>query len=164
MMGLCKACEQFRDTGDDGFCNRCRPKEPVKYERIPRTFSISSMSLDDGCFYCGGCADTWDHIVPRKLHGNDSITNLVPACRSCNSAKGKKTLSEYRRCVYADKKFGIKVHEFLTPDPHIVRVTEVFDGLHTRYETDDPNVVIEGDWQIWSRIYTPWGRKKDIEE
>lgn len=47
------------------------------------------------CFYCGGYVDpvkprerTIDHIVPRCVGGPDERWNLVPCCRSCNSAKG----------------------------------------------------------------------------
>lgn len=38
---------------------------------------------------------TKDHIVPLQLGGTDSIDNLQPLCRSCNSAKGA-TIADYR--------------------------------------------------------------------
>lgn len=49
------------------------------------------------CTYCGGHADTWDHLVPRALGGTDDRANLVPACRSCNSSKGDTPLNEWIR-------------------------------------------------------------------
>ena len=40
----------------------------------------------DGEFYayCGGPADTVDHVLPRSRGGGDTWFNLVAACRSCN--------------------------------------------------------------------------------
>lgn len=57
---------------------------------------------DNMCFYCGvkmtktpGIKQrTRDHIVPICKGGSDKIENIVPACRSCNSKKGKLTLDE----------------------------------------------------------------------
>lgn len=40
------------------------------------------------CYYCGQEAFTVDHIVPRKLGGDDSMDNLVAACSRCNYRKG----------------------------------------------------------------------------
>ena len=40
------------------------------------------------CAYCGGPADTVDHLVPYSRSGDNAMDNLVAACRSCNSRKG----------------------------------------------------------------------------
>jgi len=40
------------------------------------------------CHYCGGPADTVDHVIPKSQGGSDDAGNLVAACTSCNSAKG----------------------------------------------------------------------------
>lgn len=48
------------------------------------------------CHYCGGKADTEDHIVPRcdlprpqsRLPYWFRSLNVVPACKACNGAKG----------------------------------------------------------------------------
>jgi HNH endonuclease len=39
------------------------------------------------CRYCGGRATTADHVVPKSKGGSDAMSNLVAACRSCNSGK-----------------------------------------------------------------------------
>lgn len=43
------------------------------------------------CRYCGGSAPdvalTVDHVVPTALGGSDDPTNLVAACKDCNSGK-----------------------------------------------------------------------------
>jgi 5-methylcytosine-specific restriction endonuclease McrA len=40
------------------------------------------------CYYCGSHANTVDHVVPRRLGGDDSLDNLLSACSKCNSRKG----------------------------------------------------------------------------
>jgi hypothetical protein len=53
------------------------------------------------CIYCGVRLDSSnnfsvDHVVPRFNGGDNSIENLVPSCRSCNSAKRTRDLDEFR--------------------------------------------------------------------
>lgn len=50
-----------------------------------------------GCAYCGQRTGDYepDHVVPLAKGGSNSITNIVPACRSCNSDKGVRTLPEW---------------------------------------------------------------------
>lgn len=47
---------------------------------------------DFRCCHCGcdviGGIPTKDHIVPPRLRGCDSIDNLQPLCRQCNTSKG----------------------------------------------------------------------------
>lgn len=50
------------------------------------------------CEYCGGTADTIDHVKPLALGGGNELENLVPACRSCNSSKGDKPLEVWLGC------------------------------------------------------------------
>jgi endogenous inhibitor of DNA gyrase (YacG/DUF329 family) len=47
------------------------------------------------CVYCAGPFDTIDHVIPLTRGGDNMKSNLVPACRSCNSSKGQKLLSEW---------------------------------------------------------------------
>jgi len=57
---------------------------------------------DHTCVYC--CHSiyddpdmvlTLDHVVPRELGGGNEHTNLVTACRSCNSAKQDKRVGQF---------------------------------------------------------------------
>lgn len=39
------------------------------------------------CAYCGNDAEAQDHIIPLALNGEHDVLNVVPCCKSCNSAK-----------------------------------------------------------------------------
>lgn len=52
--------------------------------------------LGNVCFYCRCAARlTVDHDVPLTRGGTDDISNILPACRSCNSRKHSKTAAEF---------------------------------------------------------------------
>lgn len=52
---------------------------------------------DGRCAYCSKRAPlTKDHVVPISRGGRHTIGNLLPACRSCNSRKHNRTLTEWR--------------------------------------------------------------------
>lgn len=46
------------------------------------------------CAYCGGHADTVDHILPRSRGGENSWLNTVASCRKCNGKKANRTPQE----------------------------------------------------------------------
>lgn len=56
------------------------------------------------CAYCG-CELTFkdmqvDHVVSLYGHnGADDISNMLPACRSCNHYKGSSTLENFRKNI-----------------------------------------------------------------
>lgn len=52
---------------------------------------------DHRCAYCGIKFEklTQDHVIPFSKGGINDATNIVPACKSCNSSKGTKSLSEF---------------------------------------------------------------------
>lgn len=47
------------------------------------------------CEYCGGLVATVDHRLPLHLGGTNFLDNLAPACRPCNTSKGRLTLTEW---------------------------------------------------------------------
>ncbi|MEH0874621.1 HNH endonuclease signature motif containing protein [Pectobacterium cacticida] len=78
---------------------------------MTKTFSSSKRTQVLGktngrCAYCGDLLDTnnftFDHITPKRRAGDNSIGNLFACCRGCNTAKGSKTIEQWRR-FYAVK-------------------------------------------------------------
>ncbi len=59
------------------------------------TREMISILRCDPCVYCGGPADTIDHIQPVSSNGGLQWDNLAPACRACNSGKKDRPLLQY---------------------------------------------------------------------
>ncbi len=51
---------------------------------------------DGVCQICGMDGNHVDHIVPRKLGGDDSLNNLQLLCQQCNLKKGGRFFDEPR--------------------------------------------------------------------
>lgn len=67
------------------------------------------------CIYCGFSGKTdfsnWmqlslDHILPKSCGGTDTATNLVPACRACNSLASRQSFSSSQKIreIVAEKR------------------------------------------------------------
>jgi len=48
------------------------------------------------CAYCENPYECVDHVIPLSRGGSNWPANLRPACRHCNSSKGRRTLFEWR--------------------------------------------------------------------
>lgn len=67
-------------------------------------FMAVMLKTNGRCYYCG--AKIWpgtnggfasiDHFLPTSQGGADDLSNLVPACRPCNSCKCTRTPDEAR--------------------------------------------------------------------
>lgn len=64
------------------------------YRGVPACTKVGIHARDGACGYCGGKAQTVDHIVPRSQGGGSGWTNLVAACTRCNARKGNRTAAE----------------------------------------------------------------------
>jgi len=54
------------------------------------------MVLPQTCYYCGSDSKlSVDHLIPKFKDGPDLADNLIWACKSCNSSKGKKDMLEW---------------------------------------------------------------------
>ena len=71
-----------------------------KYIHVPYQRVVLSrqniFKRDEGkCQYCGTTKDlTLDHVIPRSKGGKSNWTNLVTACKKCNSVKGDYALNQ----------------------------------------------------------------------
>lgn len=63
-----------------------------------------AIYIRDGfaCAYCGrdlrnapAAEVTLDHLLPRVYGGNNDATNLITACRACNSSRQEKPWIDY---------------------------------------------------------------------
>jgi len=51
---------------------------------------------DYQCAYCGSEENlTLDHITPRSKGGSDRVTNVLCACKECNTSKGHQMWSDW---------------------------------------------------------------------
>jgi 5-methylcytosine-specific restriction endonuclease McrA len=57
---------------------------------------VRPIVLARPCAYCGGTADSVDHVMPVSRGGSCKMRNLAAACRRCNSEKGKRTPAEWK--------------------------------------------------------------------
>ena len=67
----------------------------VPYARRTSMSRRALFSRDDYCCqYCGGFADSLDHVVPRSRGGQHTWENVAAACRPCNLRKRDRTPAE----------------------------------------------------------------------
>ncbi|QNN25441.1 HNH endonuclease [Planctomycetales bacterium ZRK34] len=102
---LSRARDQFSDDTDWVRTVRMHIAVPkvirlLGYDRLPaQTVKLNRRNLyardRNMCQYCGQKFPTseltLDHVVPRRLGGKSTWTNLVCACVACNSRKGGRT-------------------------------------------------------------------------
>jgi 5-methylcytosine-specific restriction endonuclease McrA len=51
------------------------------------------------CAYCGGPFEEVDHVIPLSQGGTNWLSNLRPACSSCNRRKFCKPVDEFMNCA-----------------------------------------------------------------
>jgi len=62
--------------------------------RVPMTRAALMHRDRFRCGYCGGKAETIDHVIPRSRGGEHSWENCVASCAPCNHRKADKLLAE----------------------------------------------------------------------
>lgn len=76
------------------------PYSTAEYKRNRKEILEKSNYI---CHYCGGPANTADHIIPVSKGGGNEISNLLPACHDCNSTRQDRTMV---RLKYWNKRYA----------------------------------------------------------
>lgn len=89
-----------------------RPARESLSKRLGKVAKQIAARDDHRCIYCSRTADEsgahlhLDHLTPKAHGGEDVATNLVLACRRCNSARQDKLLPAWQN--YALEFLGLK--------------------------------------------------------
>jgi 5-methylcytosine-specific restriction endonuclease McrA len=100
------------------------------YVNVPyRGVSLSRRAIfirdKHTCQYCGGRAESIDHVVPRSRGGEHKWDNVVAACRQCNTRKMNRLPSEA----------GLKLkHKPVEPHDHIW-ILSLAGDIHPTWES-----------------------------
>ncbi|HVV70377.1 MAG TPA: hypothetical protein VHI52_02590 [Verrucomicrobiae bacterium] len=89
-------------TINHAFAAAVAPHDEFDDGRVREAMRVLGQDPDGEilCAYCGGTAETWDHVratVAKKEfsgHGH-RLGNLLPCCKACNSKKGNKDWQAY---------------------------------------------------------------------
>ncbi|MFN6121606.1 MAG: HNH endonuclease [Actinomycetes bacterium] len=77
---------------------RLRYVVKVPYHRRTALSRRAVFARDEHrCQYCGGAADSIDHVMPRSRGGQHVWDNVAAACRPCNLSKRDRTPDEAGR-------------------------------------------------------------------
>jgi RNase P subunit RPR2 len=69
------------------------------------------------CYYCdkGGARLQREHRIPLARGGDNNISNIVPACGSCNRRKGILTADEFFKLLSDEWEYGGNDQDGATP-------------------------------------------------
>ena len=88
--------------------------------RLPSTFTLkqweeTKLYFDNKCCYCGNHTFlTQEHFIPLTKDGGYTKSNIIPACRVCNSSKNNKDFFVwYKSYKHYSKERENKILEFL---------------------------------------------------
>lgn len=102
---LCDKAEIVEDDGSLVHSERLSLASPLVIRlryvvKVPykRSAALSRRAIfardDHRCAYCGGRADSIDHVMPRSRGGANVWENVISACRPCNLRKRDRTPEE----------------------------------------------------------------------
>lgn len=110
-------------------------KDVTKRRKLTKAERMEVYKKTNGhCAYCG-CRINFgemqaEHVVPLHCGGEDTMDNMLPACRSCNHYKGTSTVERFRKKV--ESMTGVLMRDSVTyrnavrfglviPRPHRVK-------------------------------------------
>jgi hypothetical protein len=115
--------QKRRTTVNHAFAAAIAPCDDYDEDKLRRAIRALGQDPDQDllCAYCGGVAQTWDHVLPTVLKSEFSgaghrVSNLVPCCKPCNSSKGSRNWELFLGTIsknddeLAKKKNSIRLH------------------------------------------------------
>lgn len=103
------------------------PRPADESEESSVSWSDLKEAFNNECAYCGKSQDVagplqQEHIIPFNCDGEYTLGNIIPACKSCNTSKGKKNMSEwYAQQCFFDKERLNKIIEYTEGPEDFVR-------------------------------------------
>jgi hypothetical protein len=136
----CKSCKtRATDKANHAFyklkqrAEKAGNKVEVELSEIKALFT----AFNGECIYCGaqeepdGSAFHLEHLIARSQGGRDHISNLVIACKSCNSKKGNRPVIDFflSEESFTDENFNTLVQYIALSSEQPVK--ELLDSLVT---------------------------------
>lgn len=94
--------QKRKTTINNAFASAIAPFDIYDEQKIDAAITFLGQTPQENlvCVYCGGDAQTWDHLVSLveggRLRGfGHQLGNLVPCCKACNSQKGSKDFAVF---------------------------------------------------------------------
>ena len=108
-----KAISSRSSTLRGEYVKRMLKKNEMSRKEKEEYFKKYGLNINK-CAYCGGKANTIDHIYAvvndKGFSGyTNDISNLIPACSSCNSSKGKLNWDEW---IKSGRKKAIAISKY----------------------------------------------------
>lgn len=116
---ICERSRQYSKKNRDkrNILNQYRKSKERKlsYTLTNEQWKRIKQCFNNECAYCGRTLKlTQDHVIPLSKDGEYGVSNIVPACGSCNSSKHDKDFKEwYPKYKYYSKKREKAILEFL---------------------------------------------------
>lgn len=109
----------------------------MRPKRYTRNYSITKRTYGDVCVYCGGNAGTVDHVIPWSYVCDQSRSNLVTACQTCNSIASNLVFQSFtdKRDYVRNRRIQLGYGNYSKSD-----ITDVED-------TNDLVAVIDAEWK-----------------
>jgi hypothetical protein len=134
----------------------------MRENRTQRNFRKVRRIRGDACLYCGGVADSIDHVLPWSFRPDNATNNLVPACMECNGIASNlifQTLDQKVRYVVRERqRRGLPVYLNYyedeledvrhTPEPEPATYTP---SLHPSGISDEQFISAYGDGIVHAR-------------
>ena len=104
-----------------------KKRHKLGVELTEQQWEISKKYFKNRCCYCGEKTDlTKDHIKPLVKGGKLTMTNVLPACKSCNSSKNDSEMVEwYKKQKFYNSDKLKRINEYIE---FAVDICDTFDN------------------------------------